>query len=183
MIRRPPRSTRTYTLFPYTTLFRSHDGRQHQGEHAGQRHRNEERAGEVERGHDRQPGNQPGGNGQAADGPLRRRHVLRIPRCRRRRAGCLGTVRVAELFPRWCRRRRNGARGGRERKGRGKRSENVREGSMARTGSGDTLLPVLKNEVRKVRSEEHTSELQSLMRNSYAVFCLKQKKQINNKAL
>src|SRR3546814_3171277 len=29
------------------------------------------------------------------------------------------------------------------------------------------------------RSEEHTSELQSLMRNSYAVFCLKQKKQYN----
>src|SRR3546814_2434491 len=28
---------------------------------------------------------------------------------------------------------------------------------------------------RAVRSEEHTSELQSLMRNSYAVFCLKQK--------
>src|SRR3546814_4604315 len=28
-----------------------------------------------------------------------------------------------------------------------------------------------------VRSEEHTSELQSLMRNSYAVFCLKKKKQ------
>src|SRR3546814_13700391 len=26
MIRRPPRSTRTYTLFPYTTLFRSIDG-------------------------------------------------------------------------------------------------------------------------------------------------------------
>src|SRR3546814_7432142 len=29
-----------------------------------------------------------------------------------------------------------------------------------------------------VRSEEHTSELQSLMRTSYAVFCLKKKKQI-----
>src|SRR3546814_9696004 len=29
------------------------------------------------------------------------------------------------------------------------------------------------------RSEEHTSELQSLMRNSYAVFCLKKKKNIN----
>src|SRR3546814_8372155 len=29
----------------------------------------------------------------------------------------------------------------------------------------------------KGRSEEHTSELQSLMRNSYAVFCLKKKKQ------
>src|SRR3546814_8302120 len=30
------------------------------------------------------------------------------------------------------------------------------------------------------RSEEHTSELQSLMRNSYAVFCLKKKKQNRN---
>src|SRR3546814_9118416 len=29
------------------------------------------------------------------------------------------------------------------------------------------------------RSEEHTSELQSLMRNSYAVFCLKKKKNKN----
>src|SRR3546814_4546151 len=28
------------------------------------------------------------------------------------------------------------------------------------------------------RSEEHTSELQSLMRNSYAVFCLKKKKRL-----
>src|SRR3546814_2301753 len=32
--------------------------------------------------------------------------------------------------------------------------------------------------VVRVRSEEHTSELQSLMRNSYAVFCLKQQKTI-----
>src|SRR3546814_8666396 len=31
-----------------------------------------------------------------------------------------------------------------------------------------------------IRSEEHTSELQSLMRISYAVFCLKKKKQKNN---
>src|SRR3546814_3167693 len=30
------------------------------------------------------------------------------------------------------------------------------------------------------RSEEHTSELQSLMRISYAVFCLKKKKKLNN---
>src|SRR3546814_7694135 len=30
------------------------------------------------------------------------------------------------------------------------------------------------------RSEEHTSELQSLMRSTYAVFCLKQKKQLND---
>src|SRR3546814_4600208 len=32
----------------------------------------------------------------------------------------------------------------------------------------------------EIRSEEHTSELQSLMRISYAVFCLKKKKQHNN---
>src|SRR3546814_4434233 len=33
---------------------------------------------------------------------------------------------------------------------------------------------------RWVRSEEHTSELQSLMRISYAVFCLKKKTKVNN---
>src|SRR3546814_2075796 len=32
----------------------------------------------------------------------------------------------------------------------------------------------------RLRSEEHTSELQSLMRNSYAVLCLKKKKQTQN---
>src|SRR3546814_10007947 len=35
--------------------------------------------------------------------------------------------------------------------------------------------------IRLPRSEEHTSELQSLMRNSYAVFCLKKKKKHYNK--
>src|SRR3546814_3536709 len=34
---------------------------------------------------------------------------------------------------------------------------------------------------QSLRSEEHTSELQSLMRNSYAVFCLKKKNQISTK--
>src|SRR3546814_9893430 len=34
--------------------------------------------------------------------------------------------------------------------------------------------------ITRVRSEEHTSELQSLMRISYAVFCLKKKKKNNN---
>src|SRR3546814_2522661 len=40
-------------------------------------------------------------------------------------------------------------------------------------------LPLMssKNESRHQRSEEHTSELQSLMRISYAVFCLKKKKE------
>src|SRR3546814_6849878 len=33
-----------------------------------------------------------------------------------------------------------------------------------------------KSAFASIRSEEHTSELQSLMRNSYAVFCLKKKK-------
>src|SRR3546814_2935649 len=35
----------------------------------------------------------------------------------------------------------------------------------------------------RIRSEEHTSELQSLMRISYAVFCLKKKKQIHTDKL
>src|SRR3546814_7129128 len=38
-----------------------------------------------------------------------------------------------------------------------------------------------KNPGRDLRSEEHTSELQSLMRSSYAVFCLKKKKTHNKK--
>src|SRR3546814_3825230 len=37
-------------------------------------------------------------------------------------------------------------------------------------------LPVQLSFALQFRSEEHTSELQSLMRNSYAVFCLKKKK-------
>src|SRR3546814_9680454 len=39
-------------------------------------------------------------------------------------------------------------------------------------------LNVVQHPIYDVRSEEHTSELQSLMRNSYAVFCLKQKNNI-----
>src|SRR3546814_7777438 len=37
-------------------------------------------------------------------------------------------------------------------------------------------LPMLLPRITEARSEEHTSELQSLMRISYAVFCLKKKK-------
>src|SRR3546814_5913816 len=93
MIRRPPRSTRTDTLFPYTTLFRSHP-RQcacataiHEASHA------------------------PGGDDRAV------RPSTARDRCRRATTRC------------------------------------------------------------PHRSEEHTSELQSLMRISYAVFCLQKKKQ------
>src|SRR3546814_7176183 len=43
--------------------------------------------------------------------------------------------------------------------------------------NGDAADPVFKHlKKEKTRSEEHTSELQSLMRISYAVFCLKKKK-------
>src|SRR3546814_8088278 len=40
-------------------------------------------------------------------------------------------------------------------------------------------LALVRGAVAEIRSEEHTSELQSLMRISYAVFCLKKKKQKN----
>src|SRR3546814_7090351 len=39
-----------------------------------------------------------------------------------------------------------------------------------------TARHIVGEQVRRSRSEEHTSELQSLMRISYAVFCLKKKK-------
>src|SRR3546814_8297411 len=47
--------------------------------------------------------------------------------------------------------------------------------SQSYAASGDSSRAV-------VRSEEHTSELQSLMRISYAVFCLKKKNKIKHKA-
>src|SRR3546814_6208940 len=90
MIRRPPRSTRTDTLFPYTTLFRSRRAR-------------------------------------PADGVGR---------------GLSGT------------------------QGQPEHDAAVRGTHLDR---------------EQGRSEEHTSELQSLMRISYAVFCLKKKKTTNNK--
>src|SRR3546814_4670515 len=46
--------------------------------------------------------------------------------------------------------------------------------------NGNPLIDGLAEQgITAMRSEEHTSELQSLMRISYAVFCLKKKKQIN----
>src|SRR3546814_8578053 len=54
------------------------------------------------------------------------------------------------------------------------RSGNLRGSRMKNTG---VLLPTMS---QLPRSEEHTSELQSLMRISYAVFCLKKKKQEYN---
>src|SRR3546814_8869066 len=58
--------------------------------------------------------------------------------------------------------------------------------SVARTSQPDFVdrflhipAPIAPRPINPKRSEEHTSELQSLMRNSYAVFCLKKKKKHN----
>src|SRR3546814_1584485 len=129
MIRRPPRATRTYALFPDTTLFRSwRDGHQFDvGVHVLPAQRPEipkaRRIGDDGR---------PGVEGEALAPP-----VIGTP------AGP-----IARLDD-----------GGRH----ARRLEPDREREAAE------------------RSEEHTSELQSLMRISYAVFCLKKKKQLNNK--
>src|SRR3546814_9279744 len=113
MIRRPPRSTRTDTLFPYTTLFRSARGIVNAG------------------------------------GP-------------------------------WVRETLTGAFGQTP-----KNSVRLIKGShivTRRLFDGDHCY-IFQNADNRIifaipyqRSEEHTSELQSLMRISYAVFCLKQKK-------
>src|SRR3546814_9409055 len=53
---------------------------------------------------------------------------------------------------------------------------NISKMSSQRTTNGSPMWNILKILVIKnERSEEHTSELQSLMRISYAVFCLKKK--------
>src|SRR3546814_1907539 len=117
MIRRPPRSTRTDTLFPYTTLFRT----------------------------DGDPGGFADRLGRSS---VRFRAWRDRPRQGRRRAGRL------RLPP---------ALSG-DRRG-------VRRLQIYRRDPGDG---------DPVRSEEHTSELQSLMRISYAVFCLKKKNKNTN---
>src|SRR3546814_2691196 len=101
MIRRPPRSTRTDTLFPYTTLFRSATS--------------------------------------SASARLGSNSTLRSPLDR-----SMSSI-----------------RGGRS------ASAVTQTIALAESAQG--------------RSEEHTSELQSLMRISYAVFCLKKKKNQNHK--
>src|SRR3546814_12281438 len=136
MMRRPPRSTRTDTLFPYTTLFRSKMLVHRMG--AGEQllepvHADRDGDGQA----DRRPDGIP-----AADPVPEREHVLRIdPEGRNR----LPVRRQGDEMP----------------------------------GDG-ALRPALPQEP-VARSEEHTSELQSLMRISYAVFCLKKKtqKQLN----
>src|SRR3546814_3591778 len=128
MIRRPPRSTRTDTLFPYTTLFRSL--RQRQREH-----------GDIQEARGRLAGGNPQGGAPGKPD---------IPH----EAGGAGVG------------RRQGNRA--HHHGGGRNYAKIR-----RPGVAEILR-------RDLRSEEHTSELQSLMRISYAVFCLKKKKYKTN---
>src|SRR3546814_9217786 len=127
MIRRPPRSTRTDTLFPYTTLFRSPCEARPKFQRAA-RKAVRPAVGEQHPG--------PRLPLARAKGGLEPRPFLvaaaqpQIQLLDRRLAGITG---VEGVCSRRCRHDRR-------------------------------------------RSEEHTSELQSLMRNSYAVFCLKKKK-------
>src|SRR3546814_6847836 len=100
MIRRPPRSTRTDTLFPYTTLFRS-------------------------------------------------LVVLSLPAAKQQKRGGMFAFTKSGKFGRA-----------------------VKKALADKVITDDELAEI----DRLQRSEEHTSELQSLMRISYAVFCLKKKK-------
>src|SRR3546814_7337772 len=59
--------------------------------------------------------------------------------------------------------------------------QTVRRGARYRQRSPSHKGRIEKIRYTRRRSEEHTSELQSLMRISYAVFCLKKKNQYNNK--
>src|SRR3546814_6015714 len=116
MIRRPPSSTRTDTLFPYTTLFRSDLAI------AGASRKSE----------------------PFSKGELMRRRTL------------LAAVPAAALLP----------------------TAGLAEGPKSKaapaTPKADASTPPVWE--AGARSEEHTSELQSLMRISYAVFCLTKKK-------
>src|SRR3546814_2827918 len=130
MILRPPRSTRTDTLFPYTTLFRS----SHQLER-----------GEIVL----VPVAQDGGLCESLDGSLAWRPFV-----------------AAELV---------GHVPGAAQHGRAFQLQVGRQ--HRRLESSDEVLafgvPVGHEESAMRRSEEHTSELQSLLHILYAVFCLK----------
>src|SRR3546814_6723439 len=98
------------------------------------------------------------------------------PRVPRRRSG------FADMAPSFsaCGIERKPPTGGRSGGRSGKHSqsdpESVRSGAMTRPADALTLPSELVVLGIETRSEEHTSELQSLMRISYAVFCLKKKK-------
>src|SRR3546814_4622015 len=122
MIRRPPRSTRTDTLFPYTTLFRSMQGPTMSFEQL------EDIA-----------------KAMVAPG----KGIIAIDESNatiKKRFDAVGVIDTEE------------------------HRRAYREMLLTSSGLGEHISGAI------LRSEEHTSELQSLMRISYAVFCLKKKK-------
>src|SRR3546814_10203532 len=148
MIRRPPRSTRTDTLFPYTTLFRSGLAALGVGDEEGPGGEVLRRPGEVD--------------GVVDAGGLAQHALLG----ERRDVAVAGEKAALQL-------------GGGHLVQRGGEAGVVQAADAAGIdqaggAEGGVLVPV--RLVRRLRSEEHTSELQSLMRISYAVFCLKKKK-------
>src|SRR3546814_2258444 len=66
-----------------------------------------------------------------------------------------------------------------EEEGQGEPQAQPNEHGQRRQGRQNQCRPERRAHERPGRSEEHTSELQSLMRISYAVFCLKKKKKPN----
>src|SRR3546814_9939114 len=122
MIRRPPRSTRTDTLFPYTTLFRSSEIKPLRWVDTNGNGVQDPAPDDCWEDGGKQ------GNGGADD-------VVQYT----------VSMQFNRVLPVW---------------------------KMLGQPQSTTLT----------RSEEHTSELQSLMRISYAVFCLKKKKKTHNQA-
>src|SRR3546814_10586657 len=138
MIRTPPRSTRTDTLFPYTTLFRS-PGLRRQRREPGKGH------------HPRLPANAV----RFADERVAVRSSLREARQgQRQRAGASAQGFRSPARP------AVDAGAGHLPAATARPLARHRAGAVADTADADR------------RSEEPTSELQSLMRISYAVFCL-----------
>src|SRR3546814_8697542 len=157
MIRRPPRSTRTDTLFPYTTLFRSSDaGDDRPSRNARASGRWLWRVGSRMPEFDWASSVRSYSAGPQSGMVARQRRTVAF---RRSAAGPRERPGAPSIRRRW-------QYNGRHPKGRNRRGDDdavaVRAGGWRGQPTG--------------RSEEHTSELQSLMRISYAVFCLKKKK-------
>src|SRR3546814_11607158 len=172
MIRRPPRSTRTDTLFPYTTLFRSRL--------APAAVRRGVRAGGAS-ADDAEPGGRAGL--ALLHDPHRSRGAGIETLCRGERRGAgrgAGAVPLVAAPP--CVRPAGAADGAIGRAGRRHALADDRaDGDAAGPGAGRGRGRSRDRDGGR-RSEEHTSELQSLMRISYAVFCLKKKNKHKDKA-
>src|SRR3546814_3788813 len=163
MTRLPPRFTRSDTLFPYTTLFRSISGR-----HGLAIQHVHVRDQAVRCGHQSAP--------RHDYGDRRRR---KTPLCDRRRLADRNRHERHRKLRSPCHRWRgwSEADAGVQETGR-ESAGNACLIELSRNGCAVETTALRRQESFNGRSEEHTSELQSLMRISYAVFCLKKKKLI-----